>query len=144
MRKQLMVFFFMTLFGIVIYWYATVLDPSFKTKDKLVVRITAPENNSFVNVYDRVSGLVSDRQAHLWVVVQPLQTQDCWVQKPVIVDSRGIWTASVQFGEDKSLHSGKTYEVRVLANPIQKLVPGRTICWPEADAVSGPLYLTGR
>ena len=110
-----------------------------------MVAITDPINNSLVDVHDRISGTVSNQEAHVWAVIRPVQTQDCWVQMPILVNSSGSWTVAVQFGEFESNHSGKPYEVRVFANPHQILMPGRTTtCWPEADAFSNALYVTRR
>jgi hypothetical protein len=110
----------------------------------LSVSITAPPNNSEVNVHDFIIGKVSDKDSRIWLVIQPLETMACWVQKPVIVDDDGTWKASVQFGDYTVQHSGKPYEVRALANPRSTLTPGPTECWPQAEAASAGLYVKRR
>jgi hypothetical protein len=109
----------------------------------LSVSITAPPNSE-VDVHDFIMGKVSDKDSHVWLVIQPLETMACWVQKPVIVDDDGTWKASVQFGEHKTEHSGKRYEIRALANPRLALAPGPTKCWPQAEAISAALYVRRR
>lgn len=106
--------------------------------------ITSPPNNSEVDVHDFVTGKVSDKDSHVWLIIQPLQTMVSWVQKPVIVDNAGTWKASVQFGEYTAEHSGKRYEVRAFGNPHSGLAPGPTECWPQAEAISAALYVTRR
>jgi len=110
-------------------------------KESSQVVITAPLDDSVVDVIETISGYVTNKNASVLVIIQPLETQDCWAQKPVIVSNDGTWRASVQFGENTSAHSGKSYEVRAFANPYTAIDPGKTVCWPEADAISHPLYL---
>lgn len=110
----------------------------------LSVIITAPRNAPEVDVHDFIEGKVSDKDAHVWLVIQPLETMACWVQKPVIVDDTGTWKASVQFGEYTADHRGKRYEVRALVNPHSALVSGPIECWPQAEATSTPLFVKRR
>jgi hypothetical protein len=112
--------------------------------DSLRVAITAPTNDSVVDVHDNISGTVSDKKASVWIVIQPLETMGCWIQKRILVDTNGTWIASVQFGESTPEHSGKRYEVRAFANPHSNLSPGPTACWPKADAQSAALYVRRR
>lgn len=162
----------MIIAGAAIYWLTTGLDrsrspsretgsspqaaPSSAQKPKpipspkeskiseLKIAITEPRNNSRVDIYDRISGTVSDKNAEVWIVLHPTQTPDCWVQTPVLVNSNGTWTASVQFGEQGPSQIGKPYEIRAFANPRSRLSPGRTTCWPKAVANSDALYVNRR
>jgi hypothetical protein len=68
----------------------------------------------------------------VWLVVQPIETGDCWVQNPILVNNDG---------EDRADHKGKRYEIRAFANPKATTGPGRVTCWPEAEAWSDGVQL---
>lgn len=130
--------------GVIVYWLTTNSNgPAVSSQPDrpLHIAIVSPTSNTTVEMHDRLRGTVTDAGASIWIVVHPIETMDCWIQKPVIVDQDGSWVANVQFGEDKPKHSGSPYEVRALANPKQALKPGKTSCWPEAVATSRPLFV---
>lgn len=108
------------------------------------IAITAPRNNSEVNVSDMVKGTALRKPSQVWLVIQPRKIKTCWAQGPAIVTDDGKWETSIQFGEDSTDYKGEEYEVRAFVNPHSSLKPGRTQCWPEADAVSAPLYVRRR
>jgi hypothetical protein len=107
----------------------------------LSLTIEKPSQNESVGVRHEISGTVSTRSARVWVIIQPREIGDCWVQTPIIVNSDQSWRLLAQFGEDTPEHWKKSYEVRALANPKGDLRPGKTSCWPEAEAYSDPLYV---
>jgi len=108
---------------------------------RLSLAIETPDHNDRVNVRHEIAGIVSSGGARVFVIIQPRETSDCWVQNPILVNSDRTWRVFAQFGEQTSGHSGKAYEVRALANPKGSLRPGRTSCWPEAEAYSDPIYV---
>lgn len=120
---------------------AWVLSAQTRGSDRLSITIEKPSQKQTVGVRQDVAGKVSDNSATVWVVVQPRETADCWVQTPIAVNSDGSWQVMAQFGENIPSHSGKQYEVRALANPRTPLRVGRTGCWPEAEARSDPVYV---
>ena len=107
----------------------------------LSIKIQTPTQKELVEVMHKVAGTVSERSAKVWLVVQPRETTDCWIQKPILVNSDGSWQLMAQFGEEKSEHSGKSYEIRALANPKSTMRIGKTSCWPEAAVYSDPVYV---
>jgi len=110
-------------------------------KQTLSIKIQKPAQKELVGVKHEVAGTVSDRSAKVWLVVRPRETADCWIQNPILVNNDGSWRLLSQFGEEKPEHSGKPYEIRALANPKTTMRPGKTICWPEAEVYSDPVYV---
>lgn len=105
------------------------------------ITIDSLQNNATVDVHEIISGRISIKNTHLWIVIHPIETQDCWVQLPVSINKAGEWIASVQFGEKTSAHNGKKFEVRALADKNNVLKPGRTRCWPKVAYQSASIYV---
>ena len=120
---------------------ATMFHPTPVQRARVSITIEAPRQNERVRVHQDVSGKVSDRSVRVWVVVQPRETADCWVQNPIVVNSDGRWRVSAQFGEERPDHKGKAYEIRALADPKGRVGVGKTSCWPEAEVISDPVYV---
>ena len=123
---------------------AAVAQPA--SKRPLSVTIQRPSSRDDakrepVGVRHEVSGAVSDKSARVWLVVHPQETSDCWIQNPILANADGTWRLLAQFGENDPAHSGKPFEIRAFANPKSALRPGKTTCWPEAEAHSDPVYV---
>ena len=115
-----------------------------ETRRALMVSIERPAppagSGASVEVFQDVSGRVSDPKASVWLVIQPRESpSDCWVQPQAAVDSNGVWHVPAQFGEDTPAHTGKRYLVRAVANPREDLRQGKRPCWPAAEAASNLL-----
>ena len=120
---------------------ATIVQAAPVQRARVSITIEMPRQNVKVHVHHDVSGKVSDRAAKVWVVVQPRENADCWVQNPIVVNGDGTWRVSAQFGEERPEHKGKAYEIRALANPKGSVGVGKTSCWPEAEVISDPVYV---
>lgn len=101
--------------------------------------ITSLSQNQTVAIRQLVRGRAASGIRQIWLVVHPLETDDCWAQGPTIVNSDGTWQIMAQFGEAGSEHAGKPYEVRALANPRRTAAPGRVQCGLDAELYSDPI-----
>ncbi|MDH5181608.1 MAG: hypothetical protein OEZ39_15565 [Gammaproteobacteria bacterium] len=127
-----------------IYWLVFSVDEDEISAAPVRLTITAPATNSTVELHDVIRGRVSNPAvAEVWVVIHPVQSVDCWLQKPALVSADGSWMATVQFGkgEGEGSSGGLPYEVRALAGLRQPPIPGKTNCWPEAEVISRALYV---
>lgn len=117
-------------------------SPGMTLRQQEWIKIDIPIQNDRVAVRSDVVGKTSEKKATVWVIVQPRETGDCWVQTSSIADSEGNWRVMAQFGEEAGEHAGRPYEIRALARPKGDIKTGKTACWPEAAVYSDPVYVT--
>jgi len=126
---------------VVVITVLMIAQAQIQTKQSFSITIERPAQKAAVAVREDVAGKTSAR-SRVWLVIQPRETSDCWIQNPAIPTSDGSWRIPAQFGEEGSQHRGKAYEIRALVNPKNPLAPGKVNCWPEADAYSDPVHVT--
>ncbi|MFA7256751.1 MAG: hypothetical protein WC047_04180 [Kiritimatiellales bacterium] len=111
---------------------------SVEAVDNLSILISSPKDEAKVDFRQEITGMVSDQNADVWVVIHPVETFDFWIQAPVTVKEDGSWKVVVYFGESGQ-HIGKKYEVRAFANPAVVISQGKSTQWPKAAARSNVL-----
>jgi hypothetical protein len=101
------------------------------------ILITAPCDGSKVAQRHFVEGIVADPNAHVWVIIHPMEVADYWVQPSVTIREGGRWKVLCYFGEPGAQHSGKHYEIVAITNPKKGLSEGQLIAgWPESESRS--------
>lgn len=91
--------------------------PSGAFAEATMLRITSPMPDQSVSVRPFVRGEAPPGTKQVWLIVHPLETDDCWAQGPGIVNADGTWRIIGQFGEAGIQDAKKPYEVRAIANP---------------------------
>ena len=103
--------------------------------------ITAPCNDARVAQRQFVEGVVTDSNAHVWVVIHPMEAADFWVQPGVTVRDGGKWKVLCYFGEPGP---GKHYEVVAFVDPREKIREGQLLSgWPDAQTKSQTIEVIG-
>jgi hypothetical protein len=116
---------------------AAVPCPATESDAKRKLLIDAPCDGAKVAQRHFVQGVVTDAKAQVWVIVHPMETSDYWAQPNVTVRDGGKWKVLAYFGEPGAQHSGKSFEVRAVANPKLPLKEGQMLAkWPEAESTS--------
>jgi hypothetical protein len=105
-------------------------------RGQLQVRIQAPTNGAVVEYRQEVSGILSDREGSVWLVIHPLATSEFWIQPPITVREDGSWKVIPYFGRSPSLDGGARFELRAFAKPEAALKEGKVSAWPVAAASS--------
>ena len=109
-------------------------------------KITDLTPDQAVDIRELVSG-EAPIGVKVWLIVHPLEIDDCWAQGPSAVSSGGTWRIMGQFGE-AGQHSGKPYEIRAIANPHvapeAPLKAGLVSCGIEGDLNSDSVDLVRR
>src|SRR5258707_766688 len=101
------------------------------------ILITAPCNDAKVAPRLFVEGVAVDSNAHVRVIVHPMETSDYSVQPDVTVREGGRWKVLCYFGEPGPQHSGRHYEVLAFVDPNETLKYGQLLSgWPSAQSKS--------
>lgn len=110
---------------------------------KLSIVISEPKDGSEVtNIYP-VSGTTADEDAAIWVIVNPLTTNENWVQPATRMTGNGRWMTQAYFGRPGTIDAGKRFRIMALANPKMRLKEGDVLgCWPEAQSRSRVVEVT--
>ena len=112
-------------------WHEVKLKEIKVSKGKL--SIIEPKDKSRVPERPYVSGIVTDPNAEVWVIVHPMEVTDYWVQPRVTVKRDGSWKVSIYIGRPGSIDIGKHFEIIAIANPKSKVKEGDVLSgWPDA------------
>jgi hypothetical protein len=104
------------------------------TAKELTLAISSPKTGATVSINETVQGAVSDPSAHVWLIIHPIATNDCWVQPEAEIEG-GKWFVNATFGLPQSM--GAQFEIRAIANPINPIQVGQRLpCWPQAQSES--------
>ena len=112
---------------------------SVATAQQQTITIDVPHDLAQVPWRACVSGTASDESAQLVAVVHPTEVSSFWVQQVTSVRPQGKFEVPLYIGESApGLHAGKTFEIRVVANPYQKGLKEGSILsgWPAAEGAS--------
>lgn len=120
--------------------------PSEAFAQPTALRITTPTPNQSVAVRTPVLGEAPPGTKQVWLIVHPLETNDCWAQGPSIVNADGTWRIIGQFGEAGNQDEKKPFEIRAIANPNlpadKPLAVGPANCGLDAQLYSEPVDVT--
>lgn len=119
-----------------------IMDQSLVNKAKINIMIITAETHSQIGANEPVIGRVSDAEAQVWLVLHPVQSHDCWLQGPVNVRQDGSWHARVVYKKSELFTGDNNIEVRAVANPERSGSDKKVTCWPAAEAISAPVFVS--
>lgn len=108
----------------------------------LTITIAEPRDGGEVAWKAVVRGSISNGEAEVWVMVHPVETDQCW-PNPSRTEPDGKWQTVVQCGRSKKLDSGQHFEIMAIANPTDRealrvaFSKGQPVkCWPRGETQS--------
>ena len=99
-----------------------------------MLRIILPQDGSEVTERPTVSIETQDRNANVWVFVNPIGTNGNWVQPAVPKVSEGRWESSIYIGRPGTIDVGKSFLVMAVVNCKNELAEvDKLNSWPKCQ-----------